>query len=99
MDVFASFGTFHAGGGGALNVATSYGGVYADAKAVNDKMKLIFLASGSLDGLYNANNATHTAMEQAGIKHTWFVTEESHEWQPWRKDLHQLARLLFTDKK
>jgi len=100
MDIFGSIGAFHAGGGGStLNVATSFNGAYANTADVNAKMRLIFIAAGSLDGLFNSNNAMHTAMETAGIKHTFFVTEESHEWQPWRKDLHAMAQLLFTEKK
>jgi enterochelin esterase-like enzyme len=95
MDLFASIAAFHAGGGGPFNVATSYGGVYANAAEVNKKMKLIFIATGTLDGSFNNNKAVHTAMEAAGIKATFFSTEEAHEWQPWRKDLHALAQLLF----
>ncbi len=99
MDLFASMGLFHPGGGGAFNVATSYGNVWANAEDVNKKMKLIFIASGTLDSLYNQNKGIHTAMDAAGIKNVWYETEEAHEWQPWRKDLHEMAPLLFVDKK
>jgi enterochelin esterase family protein len=99
MDLFASIAGFHAGAAGNFNAATSYGGAYANADEVNKKMKLIFLASGSMDNLLAQNEGIHKAMDAAGIKNTWFVTEESHEWQPWRKDLHELAGLLFVEKK
>jgi enterochelin esterase-like enzyme len=95
MDLFASIGAFHAGGGGPFNIATSYGGAYTNAEEVNKKMKLIFIAAGTLDGLYNGNKGIHTAMDGAKIKNTFYETEESHEWQPWRKDLHEMAQLLF----
>jgi enterochelin esterase-like enzyme len=96
MDIFSAIGVFHGAVFG-FNAATSYGGAYAKAEDVNKKMRLIFLASGSLDSLYNGNNSVHQAMEAAGIKHVWYVTEESHEWQPWRKDLHEMAQLLFAE--
>jgi enterochelin esterase-like enzyme len=95
MDLFASIGVFHGAVMG-FNIATSYGGVYANADEINKKMRLIFLGSGTLDSLYNGNNSVHQSMASAGIKHVWYVTEESHEWQPWRKDLREMASLLFV---
>jgi enterochelin esterase-like enzyme len=98
MDLFASIGVFHGAVMG-FNLTTSYGGVYGNADEVNKKMRLIFLGSGTLDSLHSGNDSVHQAMASAGIKHVWHVTEESHEWQPWRKDLHEMASLLFVDKK
>ena len=97
MDLFASIGVFHGAVMG-FNAATSYGGAYTNAENVNKTMRLIFLGSGTLDSLYNGNNSVHQALQAAGIKHVWYVTEESHEWQPWRKDLREMASLLFLDK-
>jgi enterochelin esterase-like enzyme len=98
MELFASIGSFH-GAGGNFNPATSYGGAYANAADVNQKMRLIFIGTGTLDTLYNSNNNLHLALQSAGIQHTFFTTEESHEWQPWRIDLNEMARLLFVEKK
>jgi enterochelin esterase family protein len=37
----------------------------------------------------------HSALEAAGIKHVWFETLGSHEWQVWRKSLYDFAPRLF----
>ena len=66
MDLFASIGAFHGAASG-FNAATSYGGAYANADAVNKKMRVIFLGAGTLDSLYNGNNSVHQALAAAGI--------------------------------
>ena len=38
------------------------------------------------------------AIEKAGVKHTWFVTGEAHEWQAWRKDFFAMAPMLFQKR-
>ena len=39
--------------------------------------------------------ALQTALEQAGIKHTFLETEGAHHWRVWRRYLRDLAPLLF----
>jgi len=99
MDLFGSMGLFHPGGTGPFDPKTSFGGTWANTEDVNKKMHTIFIAAGTLDNLYNQNKGIHTSMDTAGIKNTWFESEEAHEWQGWRKDLHEFAPLLFADKK
>jgi enterochelin esterase family protein len=94
LELFSAIGAFH-GGGGNFDPATSYGGVYANAAEINRKLRLLFIAQGELDNGYRGALAMHETLEKAGIKHTWFVTPEAHEWQAWRKDFHAMAPLLF----
>ena len=37
----------------------------------------------------------HTALEQAGIKHTFLETDGAHHWRVWRRYLRDLSPLLF----
>lgn len=94
LALFSAIGAFH-GGGGNFDPATSYGGVYANTAEINRQLRLLFLAQGELDNGYRGGVALHEALEKAGVKHTWFVTPEAHEWQAWRKDFHAMAPLLF----
>jgi len=99
MDLFGSIGVFH-GATGNFDPATSYNGAYANATDVNQKLRLLFIAAGSLDSLlYNTDAAMRQSLDTAGVKHIWFVTTEAHEWQAWRKDLHEMVPLLFVDGK
>lgn len=38
----------------------------------------------------------HQALDQAGVKHIFYESPgTAHEWQTWRRDLHEFAPLLF----
>jgi len=37
----------------------------------------------------------HEALDQAGVKNTWWEGAGLHEWQVWRKHLNAFAPLLF----
>ena len=42
--------------------------------------------------------ANHEALEKLGVKHTYYESRETaHEWQTWRRSLHEFAPLLFRD--
>jgi enterochelin esterase-like enzyme len=36
-------------------------------------------------------------LEKAGIRHVWYECDGTHEWQVWRKHLHEFAPRLFRD--
>ena len=100
-DLFASVGAFSGGAGGGRGVAfdrqTAYNGVMADAAAFNRNFDLFWIGFGDLEGGYaNARNL-HKTLEAAGIKHVWFETVGSHEWQVWRKSLNDFAPRLFRE--
>jgi enterochelin esterase-like enzyme len=72
------------------------GGTYApDDIKDKSKVKLIFLSSGSKerpDGVINAAKA----LKDAGMNAVSYVSEgTAHEFQTWRRSLHELAPLLF----
>ncbi|MEW2921728.1 alpha/beta hydrolase-fold protein [Muricauda sp. ANG21] len=72
------------------------GGTYSpeDIKDKDD-VKLIFLSSGSKERPEAVKSAA-AALNEAGIKAVSYVSEgTAHEFQTWRRSLHELAPLLF----
>ena len=73
------------------------GGIYAPEDIVNKSgVKLIFLSCGSFENPAGVTNAA-TSLRDAGINAVSFVSENTrHEFQTWRRSLHELAPLLFV---
>jgi enterochelin esterase family protein len=83
----------------------SGGSIAADDPALKDpddfkkKVKVLFVSYGSRETQgVNTAKANHEALEKMGIKNTFYVSPETaHEWQSWRRSLHEFAPLLFRD--
>jgi S-formylglutathione hydrolase FrmB len=77
--------------------ATAHNGVMANAKEFNRKMKLIFQSCGSRERPENLK-ASSEQLKAAGINTVMYVSPETaHEWQTWRRSLHEFAPLLFRN--
>ncbi|HEX8038695.1 MAG TPA: alpha/beta hydrolase-fold protein [Chryseosolibacter sp.] len=79
---------------------TLYNGVWADPDAFNAKMKLVYLSIGTKEPerMYESVNSFHLNLEKTGIRHVYYESPgTSHEWQTWRRSLHQFAGLIFKD--
>ena len=96
LDLFSGIGAF-SGGGRNFDLKTSFGGALADAAAANQRIKLLWIGCGTEDGGHAGSKAFHETLAAAGIRHTWFDSPGSHEWQVWRKHLHEFAQQLFRD--
>jgi enterochelin esterase-like enzyme len=78
------------------------GGVISTADVENtpgfkEKVKVVFCSCGSRENPGNIN-ANHEALDQLGIKNTAYVSPDTaHEFQTWRRSLHELAPLLFQE--
>jgi enterochelin esterase family protein len=83
-----------------FNVATAYDGVFRDATAFNKKVRLLWLGAGTAEERFHASTvAMHEALEQAGIRNVFYSSPGTeHEWQTWRRSLHDLAPRLFQEK-
>jgi enterochelin esterase family protein len=82
------------------DIKEAFDGVWSDAASFNNKMKVMYLSIGTdePERMYNSVNNFHLALEKAGIKHIYYESPgTSHEWQTWRRSLHQFATLLFKD--
>ena len=94
-EVFAWIGIFS--GGTVGDPATAHNGVMANAREFNKKVKLIFQSCGSKERPENVK-ASHEQLKAAGINTAMYVSEgTAHEWQTWRRSLHDFAPLLFKD--
>ena len=78
------------------------GGVISPADVTNtpsfkEKVKVVFCSCGSRENPANIN-ANHEALNQLGIKNTAYVSPDTaHEFQTWRRSLHEMAPLLFQN--
>ncbi|HEY5508890.1 MAG TPA: alpha/beta hydrolase-fold protein [Paludibacter sp.] len=72
------------------------GGTYAPAEIKDkSKVKLIFMSCGSFENPDGVKKAAVT-LKAAGFNAVSFVSENTrHEFQTWRRSLHELAPLLF----
>jgi len=96
LDKFAYIGGFSGstGGRGGFDPKTSNNGVFADAAAFNEKVKVLFLGIGSMEGP-GAKNFSEQ-LTKAGIKNVYFESEgTAHEWLTWRRCLNDFAPRLF----
>lgn len=101
-DVFATVGAFSGGGGGGrgggpFDRQTAYNGVMADVAAFNRNFDLFWIGYGDEETGYANGKTLHTTLEAAGIRSVWFEAPGSHEWQVWRKSLHDFAPRLFRN--
>jgi enterochelin esterase family protein len=96
-DTFASIGAFSLPPIGQFHVDTSYGGAFRDPAAFNAKMRLLWFGAGTAEERFAAAlRAIHEALEKAGVQHVVFESKgTSHEWQTWRRSLHEFVPRLF----
>jgi enterochelin esterase-like enzyme len=69
--------------------------VLAAPAPLNSRLKLLWVACGKQDFLYQANRAFVKTLNDKGVKHTFHETEGSHVWSVWRNNLHDAAPMLF----
>ena len=96
LDTFAWIGAFSAPLRN-FDARTSLGGVFSDAAAYNKKVKLLWIGAGTGETTFHeAASQLHTALDAAGVKHVRFESKgTAHEWQTWRRSLHDFAPRLF----
>jgi len=80
---------------GAQDAEQNFPAFFANPDEINRKMKLIWVGVGKDDFALNGSQALSTSLKNAGINHTFRITEGRHEWVVWRHYLHEVAPLLF----
>jgi len=75
----------------------SFGGVFLDAEAFNKKVKLFWWGAGTAEeGIHRSTKKRLAQLEAVGIKSVFVeFPGTAHEWQTWRKCLHDFAPRLF----
>lgn len=96
-DKFAWIGAMSGPSRQGFDVKTSYDGALADAAAFNKKVKLFWLGAGTAETqIFNNTKSMHDALDHAGIKSIFYISPGTdHEWQTWRRSLHDFAPRLF----
>jgi enterochelin esterase-like enzyme len=104
LDLFSHIGGF-SGAAGLLargdqppDVKTLYKGVFADPEAFAKKVHLLWMGVGTAEPerMREGIRKLHAALTEAGIQHVyWESPGTDHEWQTWRRDLHDFAPRLF----
>jgi S-formylglutathione hydrolase FrmB len=101
-DTFSTVGSFS--GVREFDPKTAYGGVFADPAVFDQKMRLLYLHSGTVGmdaNIHKSAEKVAKSLQQSGIKNVAFRDAKgfSHEWQTWRYALHDFAPRLFQQKK
>jgi enterochelin esterase-like enzyme len=98
LDKFSHIGLFSGGTISPEDVNTTPG--------FKEKVKLVFVSYGSREldnrrgggGFGGDPQANADALKQAGVNSVFYVSANTaHEWQSWRRSLHEFAPLLFTE--
>jgi len=97
LDQFAWIGVMSGAPRQGFEVATAYDGVFKDAAGFNEKVKLLWFGAGTAETRFHESAlAMHEALKAAGINNVFYSSPGTdHEWQTWRRSLHDLAPRLF----
>ena len=94
LDLFGSILVLSSGLG-PVDTTTDYNGVFANAGALNKRLRLLWLGVGVADGAHPRLKLVHETLEKAGIRHVWVESAGGHVWTEWRKYLAEFAPRLF----
>jgi enterochelin esterase family protein len=96
-DRFGSVGSFS----GAINwYGNNFAGYFPSLKSDSaPKLRLMWLACGTADGLIGPNRNFQSWLKDRGVPFTSKETPGGHTWMVWRRNLTELAPLLFRDPK
>jgi len=99
LDTFSHIGVFSGGSIAVTNLT--------DMPAFKEKVKLVFVSYGSRElgtnrvggrGFGGDPKVNVAALKEAGINSVFYESPNTaHEWQSWRRSLHEFAPLLFKD--
>jgi len=70
----------------------------SDLADFRQKVKVVFVSYGSREnGVDGRKNVA--ALKEAGVNSVYYESSNTaHEWQTWRRSLHEFAPLLFKDQ-
>jgi enterochelin esterase family protein len=95
-DDFAWIGSFSAGGIGGDNFEPLFPAITSQSGAqIQSKLKLLWIACGTEDGLNQPNQAFIAWLQSKGMQPTAIHTPGMHAWMVWRDNLSNFAPLLF----
>ena len=63
--------------------------------AVPKRLKLVWLACGSKDGLIRVSQGVHNYLKEKGVPHIWHVDGYAHDSPEWENNLYLFSQHLF----
>jgi enterochelin esterase family protein len=90
LDTFSHIGMFSGGSIGTNEIT--------DLAAFKQKVKVVFVSYGSRENGATAKGNV-AALKEAGVSSVYYESPNTaHEWQTWRRSLHEFAPLLFKEQ-
>jgi enterochelin esterase family protein len=83
---------------GPFDSRTAYDAAFADPAEFNRRVRLLWIGVGTAEGppMSTSVRGAVDALRQSGVHVVSFESQgTAHEWQTWRRDLHDLAPRLF----
>ena len=81
--------------GGSFNAEEQIPGLLSNSKSFNDKLKLFYISVGEQDPRLEPTRTAVATFRENGLKVEFASFPGAHEWQVWRKSLHDFASRLF----
>ena len=100
-ELFSHIGVFSTGVFGGIRETKSFNaeeampGLISQHEKYNQSLKLFYISVGTDDPRLSSTRKAVAAMQQAGLTITYNTFPGDHEWQVWRKSLHDFAQKLF----
>lgn len=101
MDTFHYVATFSGSLPGGANltpaaIQQTFAAALDDPSVTNATLRLFWSAVGEDEtGLLNSHKALNAVLDAHGIRHTFVTIPGGHAWQTWRRNLRDVAPLLF----
>ena len=99
--LFSHIGVFSTGVFGGIretrsfNAEESMPGLISQHEKYNQSLKLFYISVGTDDPRLSSTRKAVADMQQSGLKIIFNTFPGDHEWQVWRKSLHDFAQKLF----
>ncbi len=90
LDMFAWIGAFSA----APNTKPP-AQLVPDPVAAKEKLKLLWVACGTKDGLMRISRGVHDYLKDNGVPHVWRVDDNGHDPTEWRNNLYLFVQNIF----
>jgi enterochelin esterase-like enzyme len=84
-----------AGGGGGFNAEEQMPGLWSNAKGFNEALKVLYVSVGEGDPRFEPTKKAVGDFKEHGLKVEFASFPGGHEWQVWRKSLHDFAQRIF----
>ena len=78
-----------------FNAEEAMPGLISQHEKYNQSLKLFYISVGTDDPRLSSTRKAVADMQQSGLKIFFNTFPGDHEWQVWRKSLHDFAQKLF----